>query len=70
MMDKKKRQIAKNINALDAMGDSTASAHECTGLIPGNADSETAEEFYEQMYDFLPHGVQPYDKFSDNEGTL
>lgn len=64
-MKKKKRQIAKNIGALDAMGNSTASATECTGLIPGNADSETAEEFYDEMVDYLPRGVMREDKFED-----
>ncbi len=64
-MKKKKRRIAKNIGALDAMGNSVASANECTGMIPNGEDSETAQEFYNEMIDFLPHGVIPDDKYRE-----
>ena len=67
-MKKKKQKIAKNINALDAMGNSVASAQEMTGLIPHDSDTETAEEFYDDIVDFLPHGVIPQDKYSDSKG--
>ena len=67
-MKKKKQKTAKNINALDAMGNSVASAQEMTGLIPHDSDTEAAEEFYDDIVDFLPHGVIPQDKYSDSKG--
>ena len=67
-MKKKKQKIAKNINALDALGNSVASAQEMTGLIPHDSDTETAEEFYDDIVDFLPHGLIPQDKYSDSKG--
>ncbi len=64
-MKKKKQKIAENINALDALGSSVASANECTGMIPNGDDTQTAQEFYNEMIDFLPHGVIPDDKYRD-----
>lgn len=66
-MKKKKQKTAKNINALDAMGNSVASAQEMTGLIPDGSSAETAKEFYDDIVDFLPHGVIPQDKYSDSK---
>ena len=65
--EKQAEKIAKNINALDAMGNSVASAQEMTGLIPDGNDTEAAEEFYDDIVDFLPHGVIPQDKYSDSK---
>ena len=60
-----KANITRRMNALNCMGNSTASANDCTGLIPGNNDTEAAAEFYEDMVDYLPHGVIPEDKYGD-----
>lgn len=63
---KKKQIIDKDINVLNCMGDSVASVNDCTGLIPRESEIEAASEFYEEMYDYLPHGVIPEDKYSED----
>lgn len=40
-----------------------ASANEATGLIPGNNDEENAEEFYDDIFDYLPKGTPPTEKY-------
>lgn len=47
----------------DDFGDyDAASANEATGLIPGNGDDENAEEFYDDIFDYLPKGT-PTEKY-------
>ena len=40
-----------------------ASMNGATGLIPGNQGDENAEEFYDDIFDFLPKGTPPTEKY-------
>lgn len=51
-------------DGFDDFGDlDGASMNEATGLIPGNNDEENAEEFYDDIFDYLPKGTPPAEKY-------
>lgn len=56
MTRKNRRTPQPGKDVFDGFDDfsSTASMSEATGLIPGNNGEETAAEFYDEVYDYLP----------------
>ncbi|MBR1810578.1 MAG: hypothetical protein IJ766_02865 [Clostridia bacterium] len=65
LFGKRKNSQPQAMDIYDDFDDfsNTASAGDMTGLIPGNNGEETAAEFYDDVYDYLPKGVRRTEKY-------